>query len=572
MLSRLFATVVIVYVSCLSALAFAIEQTSNLYFSENPIIFDPPMVKKNDHYFIPIRSLVSYLNGSMNQSRKTYSYLIEMKDVTLNIKPNAKAYMINGSPKAFANVPFMYKTRLYVPLIPILQSLNIDVIKKNNHFYAYDSQQAVEQPQASSAIPLTISHENNAKITHMHLPISKKNLPLSSLKQNQQTKYDITDFLSFLGYKITASGSQLTLYKNSMTYEFFNGSTAVNVIQKQTETKKNLRYTPTIKEGRLFVNLQPFLNDLGFDYLINNQTIVVLKKLNSLDIVDDNTVLLNKNSRIRVGNGTPLIDPPRMFWDFSYTACPTSPISQTTDTIKKITFGQHQTTCRMVFHFHQPMLVNVSQSSPVTSLFTFQKGRQKPPSIAKRNPRVKSSSSLRGKVIVLDPGHGGYDPGAVTKNKDYEKHYTLDISKRIQRLLHKKGAKTILLRSNDTNPSLYQRVKKTNQTNGDFLVSVHVNSFINSIANGTETYYYKPSEKRAAKLIQKHMVRQLKLKNNGIKHAKMYILKHTKMPGVLIEPCFMTNANEYRQLRTSAFKEKIAIATVNGLDEYFKNK
>ena len=68
------------------------------------------------------------------------------------------------------------------------------------------------------------------------------------------------------------------------------------------------------------------------------------------------------------------------------------------------------------------------------------------------------------------------------------------------------------------------------------------------------------------------MVRQLKLKNNGIKHAKMYILKHTKMPGVLIEPCFMTNANEYRQLRTSAFKEKIAIATVNGLDEYFKNK
>ena len=102
--------------------------------------------------------------------------------------------------------------------------------------------------------------------------------------------------------------------------------------------------------------------------------------------------------------------------------------------------------------------------------------------------------SLRGKTIIIDPGHGGSDPGAVTKTNDYEKYYTLDISKRIQTLLQKKGAKTILLRSNDSNPSLYQRVKKINRSNGDFLISVHINSFINSIANGSETYYYKQSE------------------------------------------------------------------------------
>ena len=116
----------------------------------------------------------------------------------------------------------------------------------------------------------------------------------------------------------------------------------------------------------------------------------------------------------------------------------------------------------------------------------------------------------------------------INKSNDYEKYYTLDISKRMKRELEKKGAKVILLRTKDTNPSLYQRVRKINKLKGDFLISVHVNSFINGAANGSETYYYKKNEKLAAKYVQKHLAKTLKLKNNGIKHAKMYILKYSK--------------------------------------------
>ena len=101
---------------------------------------------------------------------------------------------------------------------------------------------------------------------------------------------------------------------------------------------------------------------------------------------------------------------------------------------------------------------------------------------------------------------------------------------------------------------------------------MHVNSFINGAANGSETYYYKKNEKLAAKYVQKHLAKTLKLKNNGIKHAKMYILKYSKTPGVLIEPCFLTNTKEYQLLKTTAFRNKIATATVAGLDEYYKNK
>jgi len=68
------------------------------------------------------------------------------------------------------------------------------------------------------------------------------------------------------------------------------------------------------------------------------------------------------------------------------------------------------------------------------------------------------------------------------------------------------------------------------------------------------------------------LAKELRLRNNGVKHAKMFILKYSKIPGVLIEPCFITNKKEYSLLKTIAFRNKIAKATVEGLEEYYKNK
>ena len=77
------------------------------------------------------------------------------------------------------------------------------------------------------------------------------------------------------------------------------------------------------------------------------------------------------------------------------------------------------------------------------------------------------------------------------------------------------GAKVYLLRSRDSNPSLSQRVRKTNQYKADFFVSVHINSFINESANGTETYYYKPIDKKAARFVQSELVKSLNLRKNS---------------------------------------------------------
>jgi len=546
------------------------EQKSHLYFSENPLEFDPPLVKKKNVYFIPIRSLTSFFDGDITRSKKDHSFNIQLKNIPFKIKPNVKKYTINNQTKIFKHPPFIYKTRLYVPLIEYLENFNISIIKKNNHFYAIDH--TPTSPELSKKIPLSYPPYNDpSSKKNMFLPISKQTLPIKTSRFHGKEKTDITDFIRYLGYKIETIDHHFLLKKNNIVYAFKTNSNQVKLIQNKTVHTKTLSYKPTIKNQRFYVSLKPFLNDLGFDYIATNDTITILKKLNNIRLDNESKITLNKNSRIKIGAGHTLNNPPRIFWDFGFTKCPNHPIKTQTPTIKKITFGQKKTTCRMVVHFEKNHRVLVSHNSPISTSFSFEKTTP-----SKKIPRHKQitqhQQSLRGKVIIIDPGHGGSDPGAVTKTNDYEKYYTLDISKRIQTLLQKKGAKTILLRSNDSNPSLYQRVKKINRSNGDFLISVHINSFINSIANGSETYYYKQSEKLAAKYVQKHLAKQLKLKNNGVKHAKMYILRYSKIPGVLIEPCFMTNKHEYTLLKTNAFKQKIAKATVDGVEEYFKNK
>ena len=88
-----------------------IEVKSNLFFSENPIKFEPPMIKRNNIVFVPIRSLVSYFDGTMNQSKKDYIYEIKIQNNTLKLKQNVKEYTLNNTKKKFPLKPVKYKTR-----------------------------------------------------------------------------------------------------------------------------------------------------------------------------------------------------------------------------------------------------------------------------------------------------------------------------------------------------------------------------------------------------------------------------------------------------------------------------
>lgn len=186
-----------------------------------------------------------------------------------------------------------------------------------------------------------------------------------------------------------------------------------------------------------------------------------------------------------------------------------------------------------------------------------------------KKKKKRISKGLAHKVIVIDPGHGGRDPGSIGLGKEYEKRYTLDVAKRVKRILESKGAYVVLTRSNDVTRRLPTRTRMANRKKADVFVSLHFNSFSKNKAHGTETYYYKYKDKRLARTMHQALTKNLGLKNNGIRRSRFYVLRHSSMPAVLLEPAYMTHSKNLLQIKSPVFRQKLAESIAKGLENYF---
>ncbi|MBN6885250.1 N-acetylmuramoyl-L-alanine amidase [Cytobacillus horneckiae] len=189
------------------------------------------------------------------------------------------------------------------------------------------------------------------------------------------------------------------------------------------------------------------------------------------------------------------------------------------------------------------------------------------------NIQNKLNGDLVGQTIVVDPGHGGKDPGAVG-NSLAEKEIVLDVSKRVNSKLKDSLAKVVMTRNTDTFVELPDRVKEGEKANADLFVSIHVNSFTDPSANGTETYYnsqYVGAESKAlAQEIQKELVKAMKTNDRGVKEAGFYVIKNSKMPSVLVEIAFISNTNDAKKLASASYRQKAADAIYTGIVNYYK--
>jgi N-acetylmuramoyl-L-alanine amidase len=102
------------------------------------------------------------------------------------------------------------------------------------------------------------------------------------------------------------------------------------------------------------------------------------------------------------------------------------------------------------------------------------------------------------------------------------------------------------------------------------LLSIHINSFFHPYATGTETYYYKPSDKPLAFYIHQEMTKTLGFRDNGLKRARLYVLRNTRMPAMLVEPGFITNPMEYEKMAEPETRQKIAKAVTDGTIRYME--
>lgn len=183
-----------------------------------------------------------------------------------------------------------------------------------------------------------------------------------------------------------------------------------------------------------------------------------------------------------------------------------------------------------------------------------------------------NESPLAGHRILIDPGHGGQDPGAIGWTGLREKDVVLDIALRLRDLLEKQGAEVILSREDDTFISLIDRACLAERTGAEVFVSIHVNSSVNKEANGTETYYYyaDPKGQELATLIQREMLTTLELSNRAPRPNRDFVvLKENTVPAVLTEVAFISNRAEEKLLGQPAFRQKAAEAIFRGLVAYF---
>lgn len=181
------------------------------------------------------------------------------------------------------------------------------------------------------------------------------------------------------------------------------------------------------------------------------------------------------------------------------------------------------------------------------------------PLFIKRNPNVKT--------IVIDPGHGGSDVGA-TREGIYEKDITLDISKRLAKILDKKGYNVLMIRDKDETVSLQDRVKYTEENHGDLFVSIHVNSSVTPEGVGLETHYFTDQSYDFAQIVHKEFANAIKSKDRGLFKSRFYVIKNTTCPSILVETGFISNPEERKELMTSERKQKTAEAIAKGIQKY----
>ncbi len=190
-----------------------------------------------------------------------------------------------------------------------------------------------------------------------------------------------------------------------------------------------------------------------------------------------------------------------------------------------------------------------------------------------------SSYDGNGRIVVLDPGHGGSDWGAIGPTGVSEKSVSLAVSLKAERLLTDAGYQVVMTRTTDIDVAapgvpdaaeLQARVDKA-PPNAELFISVHCNAFSNSNANGVETYHAPNAVKgsRLARLLNEELFRLGGLNNRGVKAARFYVMTHSQCPASLIELGFITNPREEKLLASSDYQQKLAQAITNAVNRYF---
>lgn len=182
-------------------------------------------------------------------------------------------------------------------------------------------------------------------------------------------------------------------------------------------------------------------------------------------------------------------------------------------------------------------------------------------------PRVPNSRI----VVMLDPGHGGKDPGAIGIGGLREKDIVLPISLEVASLLEQQGVQAVLTRSDDRFISLAGRVEMAERARSNLFVSIHANAISASRpdVNGLETYYHQLG-RELAQTVHKSVLQSVEIGDRRVRQARFYVLRNTSMPSILVETGFVTGYQDAAKLKEPEHRSRMARAIAQGILQYVR--
>lgn len=218
----------------------------------------------------------------------------------------------------------------------------------------------------------------------------------------------------------------------------------------------------------------------------------------------------------------------------------------------------------------------VNQQTNMIKINLREKQHYKETEIKERNPIAKEKiPNYKEELIMIDPGHGGSDSGAIGFSGVQEKVVNMQLARKIKDKLSEKNFNVKMTRERDEFISLHDRAYFANQLKADYFISVHANYHSRQTVNGVETYAHynaRQDDWALAWYVQDGILRQTNATDHGLKAANFAVLRQTKMPAILLEAGFLSNPGEEAKLRTNSYQNKIAQGVVDGIVKFFATK
>ncbi len=517
-------------------------------------------VQSQDTLFVSLRDIIPLLGGKLRYQRIDNSYSVELRNTSFKLFPYTKEYSIDTTSHVWSIAPILFEQSLYVPAEDFFKAMGYQMTQKNTCIMLtsglrkkgpLSSKRAVFNIPTTNIMP-TITSINVSLVGHRYQLHLMSTYPLSRTigmpSKNHTVVWDLPNTTTSLKPVVFAKGIFST----------------IRFVQL---SKHLLRLQVTLRSTQSMSVLMPTSTGATIENYTDIVSLQQKKTASSYQITLTGLAPFLYTTAIMTSPMRLVIDIPNATNRLPHFLESIHPISSG---IRTSQFEITPAKVRVVVDLtgtHNITLTSLSKGLLIDISLQASKKLANPKSTP--TPLVLPKPlPLHGLVVVIDPGHGGDDPGALGERDEYEKEFTIDISKRLEKLLLAQGAEVLMCRTKDQNPTLEERTLMGNLNHADLFISVHINSFFRAFSHGTETYYYKPADQPLAEIIHAHLLKDLGLQDKGLKRARLYVLRNTTMPSVLIEPLFITNSDELALLKTPEFRQKIAQSVANGVLRY----